>query len=155
MVRMAIDETRRLINGLRPPMLDELGIIAAVDSLVDEARDGGLVVDYRHSGSVTEPEPDVATALFRIVQESLSNIRKHAAATHVRVAIEPRGAGEVAVEVSDDGVGFAPDRAPAGSFGLEGIRQRARLFGREALIESVTGQGTSVRVVLPTSGPDR
>ena len=154
-VRMAIDEARRLINGLRPPMLDELGIVAAVESLVDEVRAGGFVVDYQHPGSVTELGPDVATALFRIVQESLSNIRKHAGATHVCVAIEPQGAGELAVEVSDDGVGFALDRVPARSFGLEGIRQRARLFGREALIESVAGKGTKVRVVLPTRGPGR
>lgn len=154
-VRVAIDEARRLINGLRPPMLDELGIIAAVDSLVDEARASGLVVDYRHPGSVNEPASDVATALFRIVQESLSNIRKHAGATHVRVAIEPHGAGELAVEVSDDGIGFELDRVPAGSFGLEGIRQRSRLFGSETLIESVAGQGTRIRVVLPTSVPVR
>ena len=113
------------------------------------------MVDYQHPGSVTELGPDVATALFRIVQESLSNIRKHAGATHVCVAIEPQGAGELAVEVSDDGVGFALDRVPARSFGLEGIRQRARLFGREALIESVAGKGTKVRVVLPTRGPGR
>ena len=148
-VRVAIDEARRLINGLRPPMLDELGIVAAVESLVDEARVGGLAVDYLHPDTMTEPDSDVATALFRIVQESLSNVRKHASATRVRLVIEPRGPGDVAVEVSDDGVGFALDRVPAGSFGLEGIRQRARLFGREVLVESELGRGTRIRVEVP------
>lgn len=148
-VRLAIDESRRLINGLRPPMLDELGIVAAVESLVDEARTGGLDVDYLHPDSMPEPEPGVATALFRIVQESLSNIRKHAGAKSVRVVIEPRGAAELAVEISDDGVGFIIDRVPPGSFGLEGIRQRARLFGREAVIETGSGRGVRIRVVLP------
>jgi len=150
-VGAAIDEARRLINGLRPPMLDELGIIAAVESLVEETRASGLAVDYHHPGSVTEPEPDVATALFRIVQESLSNIRKHAAATSVVVTIQPHGGEALSVEVRDDGVGFAHESVPAGSFGLEGIRQRARLFGREAAIESGTGRGTTIRVVLPTN----
>ena len=154
-VREAIDEARRLINGLRPPMLDELGIIAAVESLVDEARAGGLTVAYHHPLSVTEPEPDVATALFRIVQESLSNVRKHASATHVGVTIQPHGSGALLVEVRDDGVGFTQDRVPEGSFGHEGIRQRARLFGSEAVIESAVGQGTLIRVVLPTNVPDR
>lgn len=155
MVRLAIDESRRLINGLRPPMLDELGILAAVESLVHDARAGGLRVEYLHPDAVIEPEPDVATALFRIVQESLSNIRKHAGATHVVVAIEPCGEGDLSVEVRDDGVGFAPDTIPEGGFGLEGMRQRARLFGREASIESSPGRGTRVRVDLPTKVPRR
>lgn len=148
-VREAIDEARRLINGLRPPMLDELGIVAAVESLVDEARASGLTVDYLHPDSMTEPDSDVATALFRIVQESFSNVRKHASATYVRLVIEPLGAGDLAVEIRDDGVGFSLDRVPAGSFGLEGIRQRARLFGREVLVESHIGRGTRIRVELP------
>ncbi len=148
-LRLAIDESRRLINGLRPPMLDELGILAAVESLIDEARANGLGVDFLHPLAIPEIEPDVATALFRIVQESLSNIRKYARATSVRVTIESNGPGEVMAEVVDDGVGFAVDRVPSGSFGLEGIRQRARLFGREAVIESVAGMGTRIMVALP------
>jgi signal transduction histidine kinase len=63
--------------------------------------------------------------------------------------IEPRGTTELAVEISDDGVGFIIDRVPPGSFGLEGIRQRARLFGREAVIETGSGRGVRIRVVLP------
>ena len=78
-----------------------------------------------------------------------SNVRKHAAARRVRVVLEPQGAEEVAVSVGDDGVGFDLDAVPGDRFGLEGIRQRARLFGREARISSAPGTGTRIEVVLP------
>lgn len=149
LMRAAAAEARRLINGLRPPMLDELGIEEAVESLVE--RMDGVVpqIEYDHPTPLRRMDPDVETAVFRIAQESLSNVRKHAAARHVRIALEPRGTEEIAVSVSDDGVGFDVNDVPADRFGLEGIRQRARLFGREATITSAPGAGTRVEVVLP------
>jgi signal transduction histidine kinase len=138
-----------LINGLRPPMLDELGIEEAVESLVDRMRGIVPAIEYLHPAPLRRMDPDVETAIFRIAQESLSNVHKHAAARHVRLALEPRGADEVAVTVSDDGVGFDVNGVPADRFGLEGIRQRARLFGREAAITSAPGAGTRIEVVLP------
>lgn len=147
----AIEEARRLINGLRPPMLDELGIVAALESLVMEARSGGIVVDFRVDDALPAIDCDVATAIFRIVQESLSNARKHARCDMVRVSIAAAGE-DVAVEIVDDGIGFDPRQTHEGCFGLEGIRQRARLFGREARIESVPGGGTRIAVLLPVRG---
>lgn len=149
LMRAAAAEARRLINGLRPPMLDELGIEEAVESLVERMR--GIVpsIEYLHPAPLRRMDPDVETAIFRIAQESLSNVRKHAAARHVRLVLEPRGADEVAVAVSDDGVGFDVNGVPTDRFGLEGIRQRARLFGREAAITSTPGAGTRIEVVLP------
>lgn len=147
----AIEEARRLINGLRPPMLDELGIVAALESLVIDATSEGMAVDFRVDDVLPAIESDVATAIFRIVQESLSNARKHARCDLVRVSIVAAG-DDVSVEVADDGVGFDPRQASGGGFGLEGIRQRARLFGREARIESVPGGGTRIAVLLPARG---
>jgi PAS domain S-box-containing protein len=149
LMRAAAAEARRLINGLRPPMLDELGIEEAIESLVERMH--GLVptIEYLHPEPLQRMDPDVETAIFRIAQESLSNVRKHAAARHVRIALEPRGADDVAVSIDDDGVGFDVSRVPADRFGLEGIRQRARLFGREAAITSGPGTGTRIEVVLP------
>lgn len=153
-VTAAIEEARRMINGLRPPMLDELGIAAAVESLVLDARAAGLRVDYRAVEPLPAMASEVAISVFRIVQESLSNVRKHAAATTARVAVEPAGPGdaEVRVEVSDDGVGFDPAAVAGKGFGLEGIRQRARLLGREVTITTRRGGGTRVEVVLPAAG---
>jgi len=149
LIRAAAAEARRLINGLRPPMLDELGIEEAVESLVDRMRGVVPSIEYLHPAPLRRMDPDVETAIFRIAQESLSNVRKHAAARHVRLVLEPRDADEVAVTVSDDGVGFDVHGVPADRFGLEGIRQRARLFGREAAITSAPGAGTRIEVVLP------
>lgn len=149
LMRAAAAEARRLINGLRPPMLDELGIEEAVESLVEQMRASGPVIDYLHPRPLRRLDPDVESAVFRIVQESLSNIRKHAAARHVRIVLEPRGDHDIAVSIVDDGVGFDARAVPPDRFGLEGIRQRARLFGREATISSTPGQGTHIEVVLP------
>lgn len=149
LMRAAAAEARRLINGLRPPMLDELGIEEAVDSLVERMHDVVPAIRYLHPTPLRRLDPDVETAVFRIVQESLSNIRKHASARNVQVVLEPRGACDVAVSISDDGIGFDIGHVPPDRFGLEGIRQRARLFGREATIASEPGTGTRIEVVLP------
>ena len=149
LMRAAAAEARRLINGLRPPMLDELGIEEAVESLVERMHDVVPVIRYLHPEPLRRLDPDVETAIFRIVQESLSNIRKHATARSVEIVLGPRGDTDVAVRVADDGIGFDVRRVPEGRFGLEGIRQRARLFGREATISSAPGKGTVIDVVLP------
>lgn len=148
----ALEEARRLINGLRPPMLDELGLLAAIESLVIEVAGSGLAIDYDRPDTLPALAPEVATALFRIVQESLSNVRQHAGARRVRVAVAAAPGGCVAVEIADDGVGFDPRVAVEEGFGLEGIRQRARLFGREATVSSVPGGGTRIAVTLPAAG---
>lgn len=149
LMRAAAAEARRLINGLRPPMLDELGIEEAVESLVERMHDVVSKIHYMHPTPLHRLDPDVETAVFRIVQESLSNIRKHATARTVRIVLEPRGERDLAVSISDDGVGFDVGHVPPDRFGLEGIRQRARLFGREATISSEPGKGTRIEVVLP------
>jgi PAS domain S-box-containing protein len=150
----ALEEARRLINGLRPPMLDELGLLAAIESLVIEAAGAGLVIEYDRPETLPALAPEVATALFRIVQESLSNVGQHAGARRVRVAVTVAAApeGGVAVEITDDGAGFDPRAAVQEGFGLEGIRQRARLFGREATVSSTPGRGTRIAVTLPATG---
>lgn len=149
LMRAAASEARRLIDGLRPPMLDELGIEEAVEWLVGQMREIVPTVEYVHPLPPRRMAPEVETTIFRIVQESLSNVRKHAGATSVRVVLEACGADDVRVVVSDDGAGFDVGAVPAGRFGLEGIRQRARLFGREAVIVSTPGRGTRVEVMLP------
>jgi PAS domain S-box-containing protein len=149
LLRAAVDESRRLIGGLRPPALDELGIVEVIESLAAEARGFIPHVDFHHRVGVGRLPPAIETTIFRIVQESLSNARKHAGASAVTISLEQPDAGHVRLVVNDDGVGFDPGLVPQDRFGLEGIRQRARLFGSEAEITSAPGKGTTIRVILP------
>jgi signal transduction histidine kinase len=130
-------------------MLDELGVVEAVQSLVTEARNHIPSVAYLPPDSLPRFASDVEATIFRIVQESLANITKHAQASHASVVLERQGEGEVRVIVSDDGVGFDLAAVPEDRFGLESIRQRCRLFHQEALISSSPDKGCRIEVVLP------
>jgi PAS domain S-box-containing protein len=152
LLREAVDESRRLISGLRPPTLDELGIVEAVESLVADARIDVPHVMFTHSLPAGRLTPQLETTIFRIVQESLSNARRHAGASRVDVCIEATEAEpqqRMRVSVRDNGVGFDPRGVPENRFGLEGIRQRARLLGSEAVSRSSPGQGAAIEVDLP------
>lgn len=148
LLRAAADESRRLIGGLRPPALDELGIVEAIESLVADARIEVPAIEFRHDLPGPRLPPGLETTIFRIVQESLSNIRKHAAAGSASVAVT-RSGDVVTIRVADDGQGFDPEAVPADRFGLEGIRQRSRLFGGSCRIDSAPGRGTVVEASLP------
>jgi PAS domain S-box-containing protein len=148
LLQAAADESRRLIGGLRPPALDELGIIEAIESLVSDARAEVAEVVFRHDLPGPRLPAPLETAIFRIVQESLSNVRKHAEAGRATVEVS-REAGLVRIRVSDDGRGFDLAAVPEDRFGLEGIRQRARLFGGEPRIEAALGRGCTIEVALP------
>jgi len=149
LLRAAADEARRLIGGLRPPALDELGIIDAVESLAADARTDIPRVDFTHSLPARRLPPDVETTIFRIVQESLSNVRRHASAGAASVSLEQHGDDGVRIVVHDDGIGFDPATVAEDRFGLEGIRQRAWLLGGEPVIASSVSGGTTVTVTLP------
>lgn len=152
LLRAAVDESRRLISGLRPPTLDELGIIEAVESLIADARTDVPQVTFKHDLPAGRLTPQLETTIFRIVQESLSNARRHAAASQVEVSLEAVGEEpqrQIRLAVRDNGVGFDPANVPENRFGLEGMRQRARMVGSEAVIRSSPGQGTAIEVELP------
>jgi PAS domain S-box-containing protein len=152
LLREAVEESRRLVGGLRPPALDELGIVDAIDSLLADARIDVPRIVFHHDLPAARLAAHLETAIFRIVQESLSNVRRHAAANSVEVGVEllgVTGQERIHVFVRDDGTGFDLARVPEDRFGLEGIRQRARLLGGEAVIRSAPGQGTAVEVDFP------
>jgi PAS domain S-box-containing protein len=148
LLRAAADESRRLISGLRPPALDELGIVEAIESLVADARTEIPTVEFTHALPGDRLPAALETTIFRIVQESLSNARRHAASRRVGVRVERHG-DVVRVAVRDDGRGFDPAHVPEQRFGLEGIRQRSRLAGAEAHITSAPGRGSTIEVDLP------
>ena len=148
-----IDETvtavRRLATDLRPGLLDDLGLQAAVEWQAQEfERRTGMPCALR--ATVDEAiDPLVATAIFRILQEALSNVARHSRASRVIVTLEERGDALV-LEVQDDGVGIAPaDAASARSIGLAGMRERAQLVGGGLSISGAAGAGTTVRLHVP------
>jgi len=159
----SIDETRRLISGLRPPILDEFGIVAAVDYLVCESRERhGLQIEFNHRVEFGRLAPPLESTIFRIVQESLNNACIHSQSDKIRIELAQRisssGKERVEVEVCDWGTGFDPDAIEENRFGLRGIRDRARLFRGQVAIETAPGKGTRIAVELPlieaAQGPD-
>lgn len=153
LLRAAADESRRLIAGLRPPALDELGIVDAIESLVADARIEIPRVDFVHDLPAERLPVALETVIFRVVQESLTNARRHSRAKSAEVRVE-HVPGGVHVLVRDDGRGFKPAASQDRHFGLEGIRQRCRLFGASPTIVSAPRRGTTVEVTLPLPGPE-
>lgn len=155
MLDITVAATRRISSDLRPMMLDDLGLAAAAEWLVNEFQHRtGIVCEL----AIALPEADLsdalATAVFRILQESLTNITKHANATHAEITLDSEE-GTLTLTVRDNGRGFdtALPRAPR-SFGLIGMRERVSLLGGQIRVESIPGDGTIVeaRIPLPHSG---
>ena len=145
----AIEEVREIAYNLRPLQLDQLGLKMSIESMLKKASGGGLRVSYDIDGIAGAFAKEQEINLYRIVQEALGNVIKHAEATEARVTARRVGRA-VEVTVRDNGKGFAADGAggpkPRRGFGLHGIEERARMLGGQATFESAPGQGTTVRV---------
>ncbi|HQI83452.1 MAG TPA: sensor histidine kinase [Anaerolineae bacterium] len=149
-----VDDTirtvRRIATQLRPGLLDDLGLAAAIEwQTQDFARRTGLAHTLNLGDHDLDLDPDLATALFRIVQESLTNVARHAEATYVEVVLDDQPA-LLTLLVHDDGKGIAPeDMSDAHSLGLMGMRERARVWGGEVTITGAPERGTTVTVRIP------
>jgi len=148
-----IGTVRRVAAGLRPGLLDDLGLVAAIEWQAQEfATRTGLACELRLGEQEAALARDLATALFRIFQEALTNVARHAAATRVEVALEDRP-DALTLIVADNGKGIAPGQTTAAhALGLLGMRERARAWGGDVVIEGVAGQGTTVTVRIPRGG---
>jgi len=154
----ALDETRSAIAGLRPSVLDDLGLGPGLESLARTL--SGLVVQLdlpaQPDGAYERLPPHMEVALYRIAQEALQNVMKHAEATRVRLVLErvPEG---VRLVVEDDGCGFDPDTLTQGdarpSYGMVGMNERAELIGARLSVSSWPERGTSIEVMVPASTP--
>jgi PAS domain S-box-containing protein len=154
-IRLSIDRLRLLIFELHPPVLDRDGLAAALRIYLEKSEDDAAA-RYTVEDRLTSPLPDDRRLIFyRIAQEALANVRKHAQATNVRVTLSERGNG-VIVGVSDDGVGFTAGRATpeSGHVGLASIRERADLAGGWLRVNSTPGEGTTVEFWIPTRETD-
>jgi signal transduction histidine kinase len=146
----AVSRLRHLLFELRPPALDQHGVAAALRELLDR-----LDVRSRLEASGFEEPPDeIRTLLYRVAQESLTNIRKHASASSVTVALESGPEGW-RVRVTDDGVGFATGASETDPMhmGLASMRERATMGDGWCRVTSAPGEGTNVEVFLPRPAP--
>lgn len=147
-----LESVRQLSRQLRPSVLDDAGLVPALRRHVfDFARHHGLAVDFQVVGDESRRLPsEVETAAYRIVQEALTNVSRHAGARSASIVLDLRGEA-VATVVEDDGIGFDPTRLGEAS-GVLGMRERATLLGGSLTIESRPGAGTTVFAKLPTGG---
>jgi PAS domain S-box-containing protein len=151
LLRQGHAEARRLISGVRPPILDESGVVAAIAHLVhDPAFNGGPRLRFRSSVAFQRLAPVVENVIYRIVQEGLANARNHSKSTKIVVSLIQQG-DRLRIEIRDWGIGFDPKTVQQNRFGLEGIRERVRLLGGKFHINSEPGKGTSLVVTLPVA----
>jgi PAS domain S-box-containing protein len=160
LVREVVGEARQVIHDLRPTVLDDFGLAAAVRLQVQTLRSEGLEISLEEALGDERLPPEVETTLFRVIQEALTNVRKHARASTVRVVLDHPGRA-VRLQVTDDGRGFEPDEAtrsngPGERVGLSGMRERLSLLGGRFEAHSEPGSGTMVtaEVELPTNRED-
>jgi len=145
----AVNDGRRLIGELRPMIIDEMGIVDAMEFLIgeEEAR-GGLTISFDHRIQRERLPGLLQATLFRITRESINNARRHGAATQIQIRLTQIGEQYLILEIQDNGGGFDLDSVPHDRYGLAGIRERAQLFGGGATIESSPQQGTRITVKL-------
>jgi signal transduction histidine kinase len=150
LVRSTLQDVRQLAVELRPKVLDDFGLVAALERLTQTfGEQTGMSVHFGQTWPTSDRLPaEIETALYRIVQESLTNIVKHARATSVSVVLT-RKDDSVSVVVEDDGVGFEPHRAREDGIGLVGMRERVALLGGRLAIESRPGAGTTFVAEVP------
>jgi two-component system sensor histidine kinase UhpB len=152
-VRRALNEVRRISSELRPEMLEQLGLVSALIELTTTfERVSGIRVERELDPSLPKFTSEIELTIYRIVQESLTNVARHANATNVTVAVE-YGLGKVVLRVVDDGDGFGGS-APLEHGGLRSMRERALLIGGALTVDEAPAGGVEVRLVVTLTQAD-
>ena len=147
-LQKAVAEGRRVVNGIRTPVLDDGGIVAALEYLIEEEDRVHVAIEFVKPDDLARIAPHVEEALFRIAQEALTNARKHSRTEKLRIELK-RQSDRVRLEICDWGVGFSPAVQNKGVHGIKSMHERARIAGGQCTIESAPGSGTIVVVDLP------
>jgi two-component system NarL family sensor kinase len=153
LTRANLEETRRSVHDLRAAPLEGRTLPEALAALAAEwSAEGDTTASFELVGESRPLPVRIETGLYRMAQEALANVRRHAAARHVTLRLEtvPRS---VRLLIEDDGQGFDPEQVRAGSYGLMGLNERARLLGGTFRLESGLGAGTRLEVALPLDAP--
>lgn len=150
LVRSSLSDVRRIIYDLRPMALDDLGLVPALRRFIEAYGDSKeFEIDFRIFGLEERLPSSMEVAIYRLVQESINNISKHAKAKHVMVHLEFKPL-KILIKIADDGVGFAEAELKKGSrFGLMGMRERVKLLDGEIQIISAPNQGTKILIEIP------
>jgi PAS domain S-box-containing protein len=143
-------EIRRVMNWLRTPVLDRFGLVEAIEDIASQLRlmPDAPEIECCHEVKFQRLEPTLENSLFRIAQEAMTNACRHSKSEKLQVKLTQKG-GDVALEVRDWGIGFDQDTVHENRFGLDGIRERARILGGKLRIKSKPGEGTVIRARFP------
>jgi PAS domain S-box-containing protein len=150
-LRRGVEDGRRVIRGIRPAVLDDSGLEAAMEDLVGQYETSGIHVTCKCGQKIGRLPEAIQTTVYRVVQESLNNAAKHSGTDVVRIELEKTN-DDLLLEIRDFGCGFDVPAARKKSFGLLGMTERVRLLGGECLIESQHDIGTTISVRLPIPG---
>ncbi len=151
-LRRGVEDGRRVIRGIRPAVLDDSGIEAAVEDLIGQFAHSGIMVTSKCNPEIGRLPDSIQTTIYRVIQESLNNAWKHSGTDVVRIRID-KVEGDLQLEVRDFGCGFDVGPARKRGFGLLGMTERVRLLGGECSIQSELEQGTCISVRLPLQAP--
>ncbi|WP_131282698.1 sensor histidine kinase [Blastopirellula marina] len=147
-LRGSVAEARRVMKGLSPPLLEDIGVIAAIEGMLEEQMPESCEIEFEHDVQFDRLLPLLECTIYRVVQESVANIMRHSQARHAKISLQEAGE-RLVLSVVDDGIGFDAVGAAASGFGLKGIAERAKLFDVEAKIDSRPGAGTRVTIDFP------
>jgi two-component system sensor histidine kinase UhpB len=152
-VRQALEEVRRIAQELRPALLEHLGLVSALTELSRVFADqSGIAVRRSFSAELPALSEEAELAIYRITQESLTNVARHAGAGQVEVTLEP-GTDSVVLRVVDDGGGMPATPSPNGHGGLRGMRERALLVGGSLAVKPSRAGGVEIRLEVPAEAP--
>lgn len=147
-VRKSVSQARELISGLRPPILDELGVVPAIEYLIESRQEERPSVKFTPRVQFDRLESLLEATIYRIVQEAVTNVKRHSQSDRSEIRLTQVG-DRIHIEIEDWGIGFDPAGVTKDRFGLQGIRERARLLRGRAVINSAPGKGTRIFVDLP------
>jgi len=147
-LRRGVEDGRRVIRGIRPAVLDDSDVVAAIDDLIGQYASSDIMVTSKCDPTIGRLPNTIQTTIYRVIQEALNNARKHSGTDVVRIELKKVG-GDLQLEIRDFGQGFDVEAARSKGFGLLGMTERVRLLGGECCIESEHDVGTRVCVRLP------
>ncbi|MBC7950037.1 MAG: PAS domain S-box protein [Chitinophagaceae bacterium] len=154
MIDTTVKTVRRISSELRPSLLDDLGLIPAMEWHLEEfEKRSGILKEFTGPPKEIQLSDEIKIGLFRIFQESLTNVARHAQAKNVKINLE-KNDKKVILTIKDDGLGFDEVNAPKKTLGILGMKERTIMLGGEYTITGVPGQGTTVSVAVPLNGSD-